>query len=68
MVKIVFIIGIIVGWFVKGIYIDIQELTCHDFSTKHSVFRGFSATKNGEVRCFWLENQYPWRVKQGVTE
>lgn len=68
MVKILFIIGIAIGWFAKGIYIDIQELTCNDFSTKHSIWRGFSATKNGEVRCFWLEDKYPWRVRQGVAE
>ena len=56
------------GWTVKGIYLDIQALTCNDFSTKHAVWRGFLSTKNGEMRCFWLEDKYPWRVKQGVTE
>ena len=45
-----------------------QELTCADYSTKHAIWSGFSATKNGQVRCFWLENTYPWRVKQGVAE
>jgi hypothetical protein len=65
---IVFTVGIILGWTMKGIYLDIQGLTCNDFSTKHTMWRGFISTKDGEVRCFWLEQSYPWRVKQGVTE
>jgi len=56
------------GWWCKGIYIDIQELTCADYSTKHAIWRGFSATKDGQVRCFWLEDKYPWRVRQGVAQ
>lgn len=56
------------GWWCKGIYIDIQELTCADYSTKHAMWRGFSATKDGQVRCFWIENAYPWRTRQGVVE
>ena len=56
------------GWMCKGIYIDMQELTCADYSTKHAIWSGFSATKNGQVRCFWLENSYPWRTRQGVAE
>jgi hypothetical protein len=59
-------IGICLGWMFKGIYTDIQELTCHDFSTKHSIWQGFSSSKNGQVRCFWLEQEYPNRVRQGV--
>ena len=64
----VFIVAAVFGWIVKGIYLDIQELTCNDFSTKHAVWRGFLSTKNGEMRCFWLENRYPWRVRQGAVE
>lgn len=56
------------GWICKGIYIDMQELTCSDYSTKHAMWVGFSSTKNGQVRCFWLESAYPWRVRQGVAE
>ena len=58
----------VLGWTVKGIYLDIQGLTCSDFSTKHAVWRGFLSTKDGDMRCFWLEGAYPWRVKQGVVE
>ena len=58
----------VLGWTAKGIYLDIQALTCNDFSTKHAVWRGFLSTKDGDMRCFWLEDKYPWRVKQGVVE
>ena len=59
-------VGVCIGWYSKGIYLDIQQLTCSDYSTKHSMWRGFISTKNGEVRCFWLEDKYPWRTRQGV--
>lgn len=56
------------GWICKGIHIDIRELTCSDYSTKHAVWVGYSSTKNEQVRCFWVESVYPWRVRQGVAE
>lgn len=70
MIKLVTIlcVGVCIGWLSKGVYIDMQELTCADYSTKHAIWSGFSASKNGQIRCFWLENTYPWRVKQGVAE
>ena len=58
----------VLGWMCKGIYVEIQELTCNDFSTKHAIWRGFLSTKNGDMRCFWLEDKYPHRIRQGVTE
>ena len=49
------------------IYNDIQLLDCHDFTTKHSIWKGFMAKDiHGDARCFWLEQEYPNRVKQGV--
>jgi hypothetical protein len=49
------------------VYYDIQFLDCHDFSTKHTIWKGFLAKDNdGEVRCFWLEQAYPNRIRQGV--
>ena len=65
---IVCIVCIIIGWWLKGIYLHIQGLTCNDFSTKHTIWQGFMSTKDGQVRCFWLEQAYPWRVRQGVAE
>ena len=56
------------GWMCKGIYIDMQELTCADYSTKHAIWIGYSSTKNEQIRCFWVESAYPWRVRQGVAK
>ena len=62
------VVGCVIGWTAKGVYTDIQHLTCSDYSTKHAMWRGFLSTKDGDMRCFWLEDKYPWRVRQGVVE
>lgn len=62
----VLVLGMLVGWVSKGVYIDMQQLTCSDYSTKHAIWRGFLSTKDGDMRCFWLEDKFPWRVRQGV--
>jgi hypothetical protein len=55
------------GAYGMKIYYDIQFLDCHDFSTKHTVWKGFLARDSGnDVRCFWLEQSYPYRTRQGV--
>lgn len=67
-VLIILCVGVCIGWLSKGVYVEIQELTCADYSTKHAMWVGFSSTKNEQVRCFWVESAYPWRVRQGVVE
>lgn len=62
----VYVLIFVGGWLSKGIYLDIQQLTCSDFTTKHAIWKGFISTKGSDVRCFWLEDKYPWRVRQGV--
>lgn len=60
-------IALFVGASSMKIYYDIQFLDCHDFSTKHTIWKGFLAKDvTGDVRCFWLEQSYPNRVRQGV--
>jgi hypothetical protein len=60
-------IALLVGAYGMKIYYDIQFLDCHDFSTKHTIWRGFMAKDmHGDVRCFWLEQEHPNRVRQGV--
>ena len=62
------VIMFVIGWAAKGVYVDMQQLTCSDYSTKHAMWVGFLSTKGGDMRCFWLEDKYPWRVRQGVAE
>lgn len=55
-----------IGWLFTSIYYDLQVLNCNDFSTKHSKWVGYIAKdKLGDFRCFWLEQEYPNRVRQG---
>ena len=57
----------IIGALGMKLYYDIEFLNCHDFTTKHTYWKGFiSKDLNGQVRCFWLEQAYPNRVRQGV--
>ena len=60
-------IALLLGVYGMKVYYDIQFLDCHDFSTKHTIWKGFLA-RDGDhgVRCFWLEQSYPNRVRQGV--
>lgn len=61
------IASLFIGGFGMTIYYDIQFLNCHDFTTKHTFWKGYLAKdQTGEVRCFWLEQAYPNRVRQGV--
>jgi hypothetical protein len=63
----IIIFSMLVGAYMMKIYNDIQLLDCHDFTTKHSVWKGFMAKDlQGDVRCFWLEQEHPNRVRQGV--
>ena len=72
MIKIVcivcmFCIALGIGAMGMRTYYDIQFLDCHDFTTKHTYWKGFLASDNsGDVRCFWLEQAYPNRIRQGV--
>jgi hypothetical protein len=60
-------ISLVIGAFSMSLYHDFQFLDCHDFSTKHTVWKGFLAKDiHGDTRCFWLEQSYPNRVRQGV--
>lgn len=60
-------LGVIVGWTAnqyKNLY---DHLECNDYNTKHSKWTGYAAKDlHGDLRCFWLEQEYPNRIRQGV--
>jgi hypothetical protein len=60
------IVGGVIGWQGNIIYNRDKELTCSDFATKHAMWKGFLSMRDGDMRCFWLEDKYPWRIRQGV--
>ena len=72
MIKIVcivcmFCIALGLGAMGMRVYYDIQFLDCHDFTTKHTYWKGFLARDSEDnVRCFWLEQAYSNRIRQGV--
>lgn len=40
---------------------------CVSYKTSYSTWVGYKAiSESNERRCFWLENKYPYRIKQGV--
>lgn len=44
-----------------------DHLECNDYNTKHSKWTGYAAKDlHGDIRCFWLEQEYPNRIRQGV--
>lgn len=47
---------------------EVKHTSCTSETTKHGViWEAYVAESNtGEVRCFWKEQNYPWRVKQGT--
>lgn len=61
------LLGITVGW-VANQYKHLHDhLECNDYNTKHSKWTGYIAKEiNGDLRCFWLEQEFPNRIRQGV--
>ena len=51
-----------------------QYMKCPSFTTKHATWVGYVSYNEHEVRCFWVENEYPRRVrdsqrmKHGLTQ
>jgi hypothetical protein len=42
---------------------------CFDTTGKYQRYEAWLSVKNGTYRCFWIEKEYPWRVKvQGVID
>lgn len=61
------IFSVIAGAYGMSVYYDIKFLDCHDFTTKHTYWKGYIAKDvNGDAKCFWLEQTYPNRIRQGT--
>jgi len=55
-------IGVLYGEFMHVT----KQLTCSDYITKYSTWRGYVSRSHDETRCFWVEQNYPNRTRQGV--
>lgn len=46
---------------------ELEHMVCGDYQTKHAQWRGWLSVKDGVYRCFWVESEYPWRLRHGVA-
>ena len=46
---------------------ELEHTVCSDYQTKHAEWRGWLSVKDGVYRCFWVESEYPWRLRHGVA-
>ena len=47
---------------------ELEHTVCGDYQTKHAEWRGWLSVKDGVYRCFWVESEYPWRLRHGVAK
>ena len=55
-----------VGYSVGSYQTD--HAVCGNYVAKNGDWHGWLSVKDGIYRCFWLESNYPWRVRQGVID
>jgi hypothetical protein len=46
---------------------ELEHTVCNSYQRGHSYWHGWLSVKDGVSRCFWLESEYPWRVRHGVA-
>lgn len=52
----------------KAAKLELEHTVCGDYQTKHAEWRGWLSVKDGVYRCFWVESEYPWRLRHGVAK
>ncbi len=63
----VFALGFMSGWVANRV--DFDHSGCDDYTGKYQRYEAWLSVKNGTYRCFWIETEYPHRVKmQGVID
>ena len=63
----VFALGVVCGWVANKV--DFDHSGCDDYSGKHQRYEAWLSVKDGVYRCFWIEKDYPHRVRvQGVID
>jgi hypothetical protein len=63
----VFCFGVMCGWVANKVEFD--HAGCDDYSGKHHRYEAWLSVRDGTYRCFWIEKDYPHRVRmQGVID
>ena len=52
----------------KAAQMELHHGICGNYQTKHAEWRGWLSVKDGVYRCFWVESEYPWRLRHGVAK
>jgi energy-converting hydrogenase Eha subunit G len=52
----------------KAAQMELHHGICSNYQTKHAEWRGWLSVKDGVYRCFWVESEYPWRLRHGVAK
>jgi hypothetical protein len=58
-----FCIGVMVGYIAHQVRHTIDLVKCPSYVTKYATWVGYVSFNHDEVRCFWIENEYPRRVR-----
>ena len=58
-----FCVGILGGYTLHKAEHTTDLVKCPTYVTKHATWVGYVSFNHGEVRCFWVENEYPKRVR-----
>jgi len=62
-----FAFGVLVGYIAGRM--EWAHDDCYDAQGTYQRYEAWLSVKNGIYRCFWIEKEYPWRVRvQGVID
>ena len=63
----VFILGVLLGYMAGQS--EYKHDSCYDMSGTYTDYTAWLSVRDGIYRCFWIEDEYPWRVRlQGVID
>ena len=63
----IFALGFFSGWTANRV--DFDHSGCDDYTGKYQRYEAWLSIKDGVYRCFWIETEYPHRVRmQGVID
>lgn len=61
-----FLTGIGIGFGFGKLHTSLDYIHCDSYTKNGVMWVGYVSMRDNEIRCFWKEERYPWRVVQGV--
>lgn len=58
-------VGLGIGFGLGKIHTSLDYIHCDSYTKNGVMWHGYVSMRDGEIRCFWKEESYPWRVSQG---